>query len=136
MNLAAWNVRGPQALRKQREVSYFIYSNNKPLLVLSETRVDAKFASKMKNRWKANWDCCANFDSCPKSRLWICWNSNILQVVKVRESALYIHCICSTLDSSFTFLRVSMPTIGVKIGGSYGLIFMRFLKELIARGWC
>ncbi|KAF5193156.1 Dnase i-like superfamily protein [Thalictrum thalictroides] len=89
-NIAAWNVRGLNNIRKAAEVRKLIQSEQLALIGLVETKVKAK-NTRMVQRRLGDWSGVTNNTKDPRGRIWVLWDPKAFKVTVVDMTDQVIH---------------------------------------------
>ncbi|XP_074315406.1 uncharacterized protein LOC141651602 [Silene latifolia] len=91
VNLGFWNIRGLNSLNKQKEIKWFLHNNNLGLFGLVETKVKAVHWNKVRNAICSDWSICTNNSFANGGRIWLLWNSGLLEVDILDITSQTIH---------------------------------------------
>ncbi|XP_060212197.1 uncharacterized protein LOC132639796 [Lycium barbarum] len=91
MKVITWNVRDINKLYKHRELKVFIKENKVGVIAIAEHRVKEIRAAKLIKKLVPGWSWCNNYNSCPKGRIWILWNPNLVDFRKLHKHGQLIH---------------------------------------------
>ncbi|XP_074305825.1 uncharacterized protein LOC141641047 [Silene latifolia] len=86
-----WNIRGLNSLNKQKEIKWFLHSNNIGLFGLVETRVKSNNWLKVRNNLCSSWALCTNNSLHKNGRVWLLWDPNCFDVNVVDITSQTIH---------------------------------------------
>lgn len=89
--LATWNVRGMNAVEKQREVVHFVNRNKLGLVGLIETKLKRQKLLSCHNKFFQSWKYVDNCDQHPRGRIWILWREAEFEVRELVRTANYFH---------------------------------------------
>ena len=101
MNFAAWNVRGMSDPIKAADVRKVCSENDISLVGLLETRVNHSNEVRILQTISRRWNFVIN--SLARKRIWICWDSDVWDVVIVKEHPQFIHCSITNLRDNASF---------------------------------
>lgn len=103
MFFASWNVRGLYGLAKQREVREMIKRYNLSLFGFLETKVRNVNKEVVKRCINSNWSFLHNYNWSILGRIWVCWDSDLLDVSCFAMSDQAIHCHVQIKDGNVDF---------------------------------
>lgn len=87
-----WNLRGATKRYKQKELHKYLYINNIRLVGLVETRVKEQKMKEVVKNIAAGWGIIHNYDTANNGRIWLIWDQNCYEVIKVQGSPQSLHC--------------------------------------------
>ena len=150
MIVASWNVCGVNEPHKQKEVRSLISKHRISLLGLNETRTQSSKHLSIIHSICPSWRYFTNYSSNPSGRIWIMWDSALLDVLILSSTDQVIHIQAldiqnqSTMMISFVYghndymlrrdLWASIRSFSSTIGAAPWLVFgdfniVRFGKE-------
>ena len=103
IKIGCWNIRGLNDSCKQSEIRNFISKNNIQIFGILETRVRSVNKDWIQKKVFRDWSVIDNQDFSTLGRIWIGWNSNIIQVKKFYVSTQMVILTMEPLDNSQFF---------------------------------
>lgn len=99
--LIAWNIRGLNKSGKIREISSHLLKFQADIVILVETRVKRTKSKAIRYKLNMKGEFMDNYNHHVNGKIWICWNSNKVDLKEERSSIQYIH--CGVYDKSGVF---------------------------------
>lgn len=92
LSIGFWNIRGLNDPIKQKEVRCFVNNNKLSLLGLLEHKIKEDKASRVMKYVCPQWNFVNNYPHASLGRIFVCWDSNVLQLQVIAQSDQFIHC--------------------------------------------
>lgn len=92
IRFSVWNIRGLNSPIKQKEVKYFIDSNNHVLVAILETKVREANVDRVRHNYFGEWNFVNNNDLNLRGRIWVAWDHTKIDVRIFCKLEQVIHC--------------------------------------------
>ncbi|XP_019251250.1 PREDICTED: uncharacterized protein LOC109230181 [Nicotiana attenuata] len=94
---AVSNGKGVNKRYKQKEVREYIRSNKINLVGLVETKVKEANAHRIAKLLVPGWGLLTNYNEARNGRIWILWDTNILNIIGLQDDPQMIHCLVRSI---------------------------------------
>lgn len=90
-SIAAWNVRGMNAVSRQRDIQAFCTKHMVGMMGILEHKIKSGNQDKVYNKLCQGWGWVTNISDDPRGRIWQMWRRDIYEVSVLQTSAQLIH---------------------------------------------
>lgn len=104
MTFLAWNVRGLNKTRKQKDIISILRSNGSGLICLLEHKIKENKEKKVKERMFKDWGSYYNNNFGNEGHMWLTWNRLRYKVDIMEAGNQWIHCSVEDLINPRSYL--------------------------------